>query len=155
MEIPKKVQLSRIKVFQLLNACNAPIISKLALYIYSLHWPREIGTVIRFFKCGNCQLRVLRAVKGLEPTPTVVWIMDRFLVKQNFQMMYVLPISLSLGSWALLYLEIRPAVNRPHLISAGPPAHGAGMLPWNQQSENSHLRLNICLAISSSREVSA
>lgn len=57
--------------------------------------------------------------------------------------------------WDSKHLEIHPAVSRPHPTRSSLPANWAGMLLQNQQSENPHLRLNICVVISSSRGVNA
>lgn len=56
----------------------------------------------------------------------------------------------SFYAWKSILLLSRPHPNRDQL-----PANWAGMLLQNQQSENPHLRLNIYLAIASSREVNA
>lgn len=56
----------------------------------------------------------------------------------------------SFYAWKSILLSSRPHPHRDQL-----PANWAGMLLQNQQSENPHLRLNIYLAIASSRDVNA
>lgn len=121
-------------------------------FIYSSRQPCEVSTVIPCHTGGAEDSGYSGQTRNLNPKQCLLGSWICLQIEHNFQRACAPYTSLSLGSWVCLSLEIPPAVERDTPLDQLAP-NGAGMLFRNQQSRNPHLRLNICLAMSSPREV--